>query len=212
MKILAINGSYHSDGVNNTLIDRAVEGLKSVVPGVEVEKLFLAEKKIEYCRCCLVCRNDDPGKEIARCVIDDDMQEIYPKLAAADGYILATPIFMGTLTAVMKTFCERYCWVLARPGRWPLKGCPAPRTERKKAAVLITSTAMIPGILRKFCDDATKFFRGNLSCVLNAPLAGTLYAGSVGWDRKNPDRYLNKAEKLGEKLGRRLEKLRKRSK
>ena len=209
MKILAINGSYHKNGVNSTLIGRAIDGLKSVLPDAEIEKIFLAEKRIEYCRGCLVCRNDDPDKPVARCVIDDDMTEISRGLEEADGYIFATPIFMGTVTAVMKTFCERYCWVLSKPGRWPLKGCPTPRTDQKKAAIVLMSTAVIPPILRRFCDDATKFFRGHLPGLLNATIAGTLYAGSIGWDEKDPHRYLNKAAKLGEKLGRKLVKLRK---
>jgi len=204
MKILAVNGSYHKEGVNSTLIDRAIEGLKTVIPDAEIEKIFLAEKNIEYCRGCLVCRNDDPAKPVARCVIDDDMTEISRKLEEADGYIFATPIFMGTVTAVMKTFCERYCWTLSKPGRWPLKGCPSPRSSRKKAIILMMSTAMIPPILRRFCDDASKFFKENVSCILNAKIAGILYAGSIGWDRKDPQRYLGKAEKLGKKLGRRL--------
>lgn len=210
MKVLAINGSYHKDGVNSALIDRALGGLKSVIPETAIEKIFLAEKNIEYCRGCLACRNDDPDRPVARCVIDDDMTEICRKLDEADGYIFATPIYMGTVTAVMKTFCERYCWTLSKPGRWPLKGCPSPRTGRKKAAVVIMSTAVVPVLFRRFCDDATKFFRGNLPCVLNAKIAGSLFAGSVGWDKKDPDRYLGKAEKLGKKLGRKLTALNKR--
>ena len=35
MKILAINGSYHRDGTINRLIEKAIEGIKSVIPEVE---------------------------------------------------------------------------------------------------------------------------------------------------------------------------------
>jgi FMN-dependent NADH-azoreductase len=204
MKILAINGSYHKQGTINTLMDKAIEGIQTVIPSVEVEKIHLIEQRIEYCKGCMVCRNDDPGKAIATCVIDDDMQEIYRKLNEADGYIFGNPIFMGTVNAIMKTFSERFCWVLSKPGRWPLRGCPTPRTQKKKAAILIMSAGIVPAWMRRFCDDATKFFRGSLPCMLNAKISGTLYAGSVGMNNPKSDRYFSKASALGEKLGRRM--------
>ena len=80
MKILAINGSYHKHGVINTLMDKTIAGIKSLIPAAEVEKIHLIDQRIEYCRCCMTCRNDDPEKVIAACVIDDDMQELYRKL------------------------------------------------------------------------------------------------------------------------------------
>ena len=209
MKILAINGSYHRDGTINSLMDRAIDGLNSVIPEVEVEKIHLIDRRIEYCKGCMVCRKDDPAKAIAACVIDDDMQEIYIKLDEADGYIFGNPIFMGTVTGIMKTFCERFCWVLSKPGRWPIRGCPTPRTQRKKAAIIIMSTGIISTWLRKFCDDASKFFRGCIPCMLNAKISGILFAGSVGMNTPKSDRYLSKATTLGEKLGQGLLRLNK---
>ena len=183
-------------------MDRAIAGIQSVIPEVEVEKIHLIDRRIEYCKGCMVCRNDDPEKAIADCVIDDDMREIYRKLDEADGYIFGNPVFMGTVSAIMKTFCERFCWVLSKPGRWPIRGCPTPRTQRKKAAILIMSAGIVPSWLRRFCDDATKFFRGSLPCMLNAKIAGTLYAGSVGMSNPKSDRYFSKAAAIGNKLGR----------
>ena len=51
------------------------------------------------------------------------------------------------------------------------------------------STSVVPGYFRMFCDDATKFFKENLPCMLNAKVAGTLYAGKVGVGKTNPDNY-----------------------
>ncbi len=207
MKILAINGSYHREGSISVLMDQVISGIRSVIPEAEVEKINLIDRRIEYCRGCLVCRNDDPDKAIATCVIDDDMGELCRKLDQADGYIFGNPVFMGTVTGIMKVFCERFCWVLSRPGRWPIRGCPTPRTRRQKAAVLILSTGIVPPFLRKYCDDATKFFRGSLPCMLNAKIVGTLYAGKVGMGQPRADRYFLKAAALGKKLGRRIRRL-----
>ena len=196
MSVLAIMGSYRKGRTIDTLVDCAIAGLKSV--DAEVEKITLIDRKIEYCRNCGVCRADDPTKQIARCAIDDDMQEILPLMREADAYIFGVPIFEGTVNALTKTFFERICWTLARPGRWPVKGCPEPRISDRKRAVAILSTGLIIPLLRRFCDDATPLIRTTIRDSLNAKLIGTLYAGGV--EKVGIDRYLERAHRLGQKL------------
>ena len=198
MKLAAIMGSYRKGKTIDTLVDRAIEGVTSVAPAVKVEKITLIDRNIEYCRNCGVCRNDDPSKPIARCAVNDDMQEILPLMREADAYIFGTPILEGTVNAVTKTFLERICWTLARPGRWPVKGCPEPRTSDRKRAIAIMSSGIIVPLLRRFCDDATKLIKSTIGDSLNAKLVGTLYAGGV--EKVGMDRYLAGAHKLGRKL------------
>ena len=140
----------------------------------------------------------DPDKEVARCVLSDDMEELYPLIAEADGYILGTPVNMGAVTAVMKTFLERTCWVFAKPGTRPIDGCPTPRTIREKRAALIVSSGIVPPLLRRWCDDATPLLRTHCDCELNARIVGTMYAGAV--ERRGVETYFPQARKLGEKL------------
>ena len=163
-----------------------------------MEKIILTDLTIEYCRNCGACRRDDPAKPIARCVIDDDMQVLLPKMDEADAYVFGSPIFDGTVTAIMKTFLERTSWTLARAGRWPLKGCPEPRTDRKKRAVLISSSGIVTPLFRRFCDDATKLVKDHAKCMLNAKLVGTLYAGGI--EKVGLNRYAMKAKRLGIRL------------
>jgi multimeric flavodoxin WrbA len=197
MNILAIMGSYRKGQTIDTLVDKAIEGARSRA-GVQAEKICLVDMKINYCRNCMVCRNDDPTKERARCVISDDMDIIGPMIEKADGYIIGTPVNMATVTAVMKTFLERACWVFAKPGRWPLAGCPTPRTTRKKAAVAIISSGIVPPLLRWFCDDATSLIKDFCRDALNAKLVGTFYAGAM--EKRGVETYLAKAYELGKKL------------
>jgi len=197
MKILAIIGSYRRGRTIDTLVDKAIEGAEQA-GGVSVERVFLKDRDIKYCTNCMTCRGDDPAKEIANCSIADDMQDIYPAIQAADGYIFATPINCGTVTAVMKTFLERTCWTLARPGRKPIKGCPEPRSKRRKSAIIILATGLVPPLLRRFCDDATSLIKSNCECCFGARVLGTLYAGAV--EKKGIDRYMAKARKLGSRL------------
>lgn len=200
MKIVAVMGSYRKGKTIDTLVDRAIEGVKSASPDAEIEKIALIDLHIEYCRNCGVCRNDDPKKPIARCAIDDDMQTILPLMRDADAYIFGTPIFEGTVNALTKTFLERICWTLARAGRWPVKGCPEPRTAERKRAIAILSTGLIIPLLRRFCDDATPLIKSTIGDSLNAKLVGTLYAGGV--EKVGLDRYLDRAHRLGRRLSR----------
>jgi len=193
-------GSYRKGKTIDTLVDRAIEGVKRARPDAEVEKVTLIDRDIRYCRNCGACRKDDPGKPIARCAIDDDMQEILPIMSAADAYIFGVPIFEGTVNAVTKTFLERICWTMAKAGRWPVKGCPEPRSADKKQAIAIMSSGIIVPILRMFCDDATKLIKSTIGDSLNAKLIATLYAGGV--EKVGMERYIERARKLGKKLAR----------
>ena len=198
MKILSIIGSYRKGKTIDTLVDKAIEGVKSHNGDIQVDKLYLIDKKIEYCKNCMVCRNDDPEKEIARCVISDDLNMINPIIKGAAGFIFATPVNCGTVTAVLKTFLERTTWVFARPGKRPINGCPEPRSLKKKKAIIILSSGIIPPLFRRFCDDATSLIKSNSECCFNAKVIGSLYAGAV--EKKGIETYLKKAYKLGEKL------------
>ena len=198
MRTVAVMGSYRKGKTVDTLVDRAIEGVRSASADAEIEKIVLLDRQIEYCRNCGVCRRDDPSNPIARCAIDDDMQQILPLMREADVYIFGVPIFEGTVNAITKTFLERICWTLARPGRWPVNGCPEPRDQRKKRAIAIMSSGLIVPLLRIFCDDATSLLRNTLRDSLNAKLIGTLYAGGV--EKVGMNRYLTRAHQLGRKL------------
>lgn len=197
MRVLAIMGSYRPGKTIDTLVDRAIEGAKSN-GDVDSEKVILIDKQIEYCRNCMVCRNDDPAKTRARCVISDDMDAIGEQIEQADAFIFGTPVNMGATTAVMKTFLERICWVFAKPGRWPVRGCPTPRGRTDKKAIIIVSSGIIRPLLRRWCDDATPMIRDLCAYSLGAKTVGTLYAGAV--EKTGLERYLDRAHELGKRL------------
>ncbi|HVN66898.1 MAG TPA: flavodoxin family protein, partial [Candidatus Sulfotelmatobacter sp.] len=69
--------------------------------GFALEVIGLAGKNIEYCTGCAFCM------EKGRCWIDDDHREIVDKLLAADGIILASPVYFMHVTGQMKTFLDR---------------------------------------------------------------------------------------------------------
>ncbi len=112
LKVIAINGSPHG-AIGNTsqMIQMIREALS--VHGIELEEVILADKKIEYCIGCGVCL------EKSSCWRQDDHARITDKLLAADGVVLASPVYFKHVTAQMKTFIDRSLRLGHKPrGTW----------------------------------------------------------------------------------------------
>ncbi len=99
LKVLGIFGSPRRGGNTDILLEEALRGAEK--EGAEVERLRLTDFTITPCKECHGC--DKTGE----CVILDDMQKIYPKLAEADVIILASPIFFYGITAWAKALVDR---------------------------------------------------------------------------------------------------------
>jgi multimeric flavodoxin WrbA len=99
-QILILEGSPRKKGNSSTLADQAANGAREA--GAEVESVYLQGLNIAPCNGCDACLQN------GICVINDGMQDLYPKLAAADGLILATPIYMYTFTAQLKICLDRW--------------------------------------------------------------------------------------------------------
>jgi multimeric flavodoxin WrbA len=97
--ILILKGSPREKGNSAILADRAALGAQEA--GAQVESIYLHGLDIRPCDGCDLC---DAGA----CIIEDDMQTLYPKLAAADAILLASPIYWFTFTAQVKLCIDRW--------------------------------------------------------------------------------------------------------
>ena len=109
IKILGISSSPRS---GNTLI-MVHEALKSAeaVGEVKTELFSFKGKKIGPCIDCDRC----PVSEEQFCAIRDSMDDLYPRLLAADGIIIGSPVYLGTINAQLKCMMDR-CRPLERAG------------------------------------------------------------------------------------------------
>ncbi len=98
--ILILEGSPRKNGNSCTLAEQAAKGVRA--DGGEPDVVFLQGLKIAPCTSCDACRKN------GICTIKDDTQTLYPKLAEADGLILASPIFWFTYSAQLKTCIDRW--------------------------------------------------------------------------------------------------------
>ncbi len=97
-KVVAVIGSPRRRGNTATLVEAALEELER--RGCECTRIVLAEKRIEFCSGHVYC-----GERA--CPHDDDMAGILEQVYAADGLILATPIYYENVSGQMKTFMDR---------------------------------------------------------------------------------------------------------
>ena len=97
--ILIISSSPRRNGNSDLLCDRFAEGAKDA--GNSVEKIFLADYSINYCRGCGVCNTTH------KCVQKDDMARILDKMVSADVIVLSTPVYFYSVCGQMKTFIDR---------------------------------------------------------------------------------------------------------
>jgi len=100
MKIVAISGSPRGQkSQTKALAERVLAGARA--RGAEVELVDLGKARIGFCQACEVCHQ---GPD---CVHNDDGKRILAQVLAADGLVLATPVYLNQVTAQMKALLDR---------------------------------------------------------------------------------------------------------
>jgi multimeric flavodoxin WrbA len=128
MNILAIAGSPRRGGNTDTMLDYAIAGATS--QGARVENVILSSLKISPCIECNRCY------ESGVCVIQDDFQQVYARTLAADGVILAAPVFFMNVSGVTKASIDRFQCLWALKYILKQKVPPPPGGGRRSALFL----------------------------------------------------------------------------
>ncbi len=102
--IIAFNGSPRKEWNTATLLKSALEG--AAASGAETELIHLYDLTYKGCQSCFACKTIG-GIHYGRCAIQDDLTPILKKIEAADGIILGSPIYFGTVSGELKSFTER---------------------------------------------------------------------------------------------------------
>lgn len=100
-KVLVLSSSPRKGGNSDTLCDQFIKGAQE--SGNDVEKIYLRNKRINYCTGCGTCNLQKP------CPQKDDAAEVIDKMVKADVIVLATPVYFYTMSAQMKTLIDRSC-------------------------------------------------------------------------------------------------------
>ncbi len=99
MKVLIINGSPRVNG--NTAI--AVNEMAGIfhAEGVETDIVQVGNKDVRGCIACGQCVGT------GKCVFDDIVNELAPKFEAADGLVVASPVYYASANATLIAVLDR---------------------------------------------------------------------------------------------------------
>ena len=108
MKVLGINGSPREEGNTAILIRTIFRELHE--QGIDTELIQFSNVTIKGCMACGGCMIH----QNKRCVItNDDFNNCFDKMVAADGIILGSPVYSADVTSQIKALIDRASMVLA---------------------------------------------------------------------------------------------------
>ncbi len=102
-KVLVINGGGRNEkySKSNLMARKFCDGIETA--GGEIEIVNLKDKLIKNCCGCYNCWTKTPGV----CTYKDDMPELLLKTREADLVVYISPLFVFSVTALLKTFLDR---------------------------------------------------------------------------------------------------------
>ncbi|HEY3314917.1 MAG TPA: flavodoxin family protein [Bacillota bacterium] len=191
-KILAIAWSPRAKGSTEVVLDEAIAGALEV-PGVTVDRLSMAKKKVGSCVECYRCR------ELGTCYQQDDFQDIVERWLSADGLIYAFPVMHFGIPGSAKIVLDKLAHIMFAKFNRKL-----PRFN-KPAAVLAQGSSRYGGQ-----EVTIQNVHGGLLMMNCMPISGDTpgsYIGGPGfaptWDKgsiKQDELSLTTAHNLGHRL------------
>ena len=99
LKVLMLNGSPRKNG-NIALAFREMEQVFDEC-GVEYENILLGRMDIRGCIACETCR------KTGKCVFNDIVNDLAPRLEAADGLVIGSPVYFGSANGTLMSALQR---------------------------------------------------------------------------------------------------------
>ena len=151
LKVLMLDGSPRPNG--NTAV--ALREIETVFRenGVEVETVIIGNRAIRGCVACGGCA------KIGKCVFDDAVNELAPKFEAADGLVIASPVYYASANATLVACLDRLFY-----------STPFDKTMKVGASVVCARRG---GCSATF-DELNKYFT-----ISGMPVASSQYWNSI---------------------------------
>ena len=151
MKVLILNGSPRLNGNTAIALNEMVKVFEA--EGVEPEVIQMGNKDIRGCVACGSCFSK------GKCVFDDIVNELAPKFEAADGLVIASPVYYASANATLIACLDRLFY-----------STHFDKTMTVGASVVVARRG---GCSSTF-DELNKYFMMN-----NMPVASSQYWNSV---------------------------------
>lgn len=151
MKVLILNGSPRKGGNTSIALDEMVKIFET--DGIEAEVVQVGNKAVRGCIACGTCA------EKGKCVFDDVVNELAPKFQAADGLVIASPVYYGSANATLIACLDRLFYSTSFD-----------KTMKVGASVVVARR----GGLSATFDELNKYF-----LISSMPVAASQYWNSV---------------------------------
>ena len=177
--------SPRRNGNSAALADQVAAGARAA--GAEVEVFELHRLEVAPCAACDTCQ----AAVDQNCIVEDDMQAVYPSLRRAAAVVIASPVYWFTISAQAKLFIDR--------GFYPLGGPEGHALADKQLALILTYGDSDP-----FASGAVNALRTfqDMARYLGAEIAGTVCASAMGaGEVREQQRVMDQAYELGRRLG-----------
>jgi multimeric flavodoxin WrbA len=132
-RVIAILGSPVAEGNTARLLDEAIRGAEEA--GCTVEKVVVTSLCFEACQEMMFCRDHET------CTMDDDMQQMYPKIREADAFIIATPVMTMGIPGKLKSFMDR-CQIFFMAKYMRKSSLVSPEKRGSRSALFICISGM----------------------------------------------------------------------
>ena len=152
-KVLILAGSPRKGGNSDLLCESL--GRAAEENGNSVEKIYLQDLNVGFCRACYGCRGS------GHCVQRDDMEALLEKMIAADVIVLATPVYFYSMAGQMKTVIDRTL--------------PRYTEIRGKDFIFIVTAAAGAQAMERTVDS----LRGFTDCLPAAKVRAVIYGAGV---------------------------------
>lgn len=151
MKVLILNGSPRVSGNTSLAVDELIKTFDK--EDVETEVIQIGNQNIRGCIACSYCKTN------GKCVFDDVVNEIAPKFEAADGLIVASPVYYASANATLIACLDRLFYSTSFP-----------KTMKVGASVVCARR----GGLSSTFDELNKYFT-----ICGMPVASSQYWNSI---------------------------------
>ncbi len=98
-KVVLINGSARANGGTAAALQEMIPVFEA--NGIETELFHIGNKDIRGCIACSSCMRK------GKCVFDDPVNEAAPKLEAADGLVIGSPVYYASPNGTLLSFLDR---------------------------------------------------------------------------------------------------------
>jgi len=202
MKLLAFNGSPRGKHSNtDRILQPFLEGASSAGSDVETETVYLKDYKINHCLGCFTCWTKTPGV----CIQKDGLQELMEKAIDANIMIFATPLYIFTVSGLMKNFMDRLMMGLAKPyiiKRGEYYTHPSRYNESFNKRIVLISNCGFPGrynfaglveTFKILCEVSGSELLASILCPMGELLSIPQLLPSLDW-------YLEAVKKAGKEI------------